>query len=115
LEKYRGFWTAYLLPVCSFWIGVVLLIVWRNDFGRSVLSENKRHPLTLFYKVKFPPEGNVLPRAAKVLLYASRDRFNLDAAKQAYQLEKHGRIVPWNDHFIAEIKRGLLACRVMSV
>ncbi|KAI9047426.1 hypothetical protein LZ554_008870 [Drepanopeziza brunnea f. sp. 'monogermtubi'] len=96
LEKLEGFWSAYLLSLCSFWIGVILMVVWRNDF------------------VKLPPEGNVLPNAGKALMYAMRGGFKIDAAKPSVQLEKHGRTVPWSDHFIAELKRGLLACRVMA-
>jgi POT family proton-dependent oligopeptide transporter len=111
LEKHRGFWSAYLLSLCSFWIGVVLMVVWRNEFGNlSLLSPD---PNTDTFKVKIPPEGNILPKAGKALIYASKGGFNLDSARPIHQLEKHGRSVPWNDHFIAELKRGLLACRVM--
>jgi POT family proton-dependent oligopeptide transporter len=30
-----------------------------------------------------------------------------------YQMEKHGNSVPWDDIFVEELKRGLIACRVM--
>lgn len=41
------------------------------------------------------------------------DKVHADAAKPSYQ-EEHGRKhkTPWNDHFIEELKRGLVACKV---
>lgn len=41
------------------------------------------------------------------------DKSHADAAKPSYQ-EEHGRKhkTPWNDHFIEELKRGLVACKV---
>lgn len=41
------------------------------------------------------------------------DKFHADVAKPSYQ-EEHGRKhkTPWSDHFIEELKRGLVACRV---
>jgi POT family proton-dependent oligopeptide transporter len=44
---------------------------------------------------------------------AARNGFRLDHAKEAYQLQKHGHGVPWDDGFIDELKGGLIACRVM--
>ncbi|KAF9880523.1 oligopeptide transporter [Colletotrichum karsti] len=44
---------------------------------------------------------------------AVRNGFDLDHAKQAYQLESRGKSVEWDDKFIDELKRGLLACRVI--
>ena len=52
--------------------------------------------------------------AAKTLLCASRHDFKLDNARPLYQAEKLGRQVPWDDVFVSEMKRGLIACRVMS-
>ncbi|PQE29717.1 oligopeptide transporter protein [Rutstroemia sp. NJR-2017a WRK4] len=109
LEKLKGFWSAYLLSLCSFWTGVFFMVVWRNEFG--MLRCKVFWLLANGAQVKIPPNGNVLPKAGKALFYAARSGFNLDAAKADAQLEKHGRVVPWNDHFIAELKRGLIACR----
>lgn len=41
------------------------------------------------------------------------DKLHTDAAKPSYQ-EEHGRKhkTPWSDHFIDELKRGLVACKV---
>jgi proton-dependent oligopeptide transporter, POT family len=53
--------------------------------------------------------------AAKTLLYAPKHGFKLDAAKPVFQAVKYGISVPWDYHFVAEMKRGLLACRVLLV
>jgi POT family proton-dependent oligopeptide transporter len=65
--------------------------------------------------VKLPPQGNVLPQAFKVIMYSVRGGFRLEAAKPAYQSEKYGRQVEWDDIFVSEIRRGLNACKVMFV
>ncbi|KAF8244417.1 oligopeptide transporter [Wilcoxina mikolae CBS 423.85] len=96
LEKEYGFWAAYLLPACFLWIAVILLLVQANKL------------------VKAPPQGNILPMAARTLICAARSKFRLDAAKPVYQLEHFSRTVPWDENFIAEMKRGLIACRVIS-
>ncbi|KAI9745050.1 MAG: hypothetical protein M1818_001328 [Claussenomyces sp. TS43310] len=96
LEKECGFWTAYLMGLSSFSVAVVLLVLWRKDF------------------VKHSPEGNAIPRASRVLLYAAKDRFRLDAAKRKFQHDRYQRSVPWDDRFVEEIKRALIACKVMT-
>jgi len=90
------------------------MLLFGKDFGKYQGNLFSFLLLTRL-QVKLAPQGNVLPQAAKVLAYAARDRFRLDAAKPTYQFERYGRSVSWNDHFIAEIKRGLIACKVMSV
>jgi len=63
--------------------------------------------------VKVEPEGNVMPNAARALLCAARAGFKLNNAIPGYQQNHHQRTVPWNNHFIEELKRGFIACRVM--
>ncbi|KAM5434519.1 peptide transporter ptr2, partial [Microsporum canis] len=63
-------------------------------------------------KVKLSPQGNALPQAAKVIACAIRGRFRLDAAKPAFQASTYGREVEWNDQFVSEMKKGLIACKV---
>ncbi|KAI9035749.1 oligopeptide transporter [Aspergillus affinis] len=96
LEKEVGFWAAYLLPLCSVRVSIHLLLFRQRSY------------------VKITPQGNVLPQAAKVLAYSARERFRLEAAKPAFQAEKYGRSVPWVNQFVSEIKRGLVACKVMA-
>ncbi len=33
MEKDLGFWTAFLLPTCFFWVAILLLVLLRNRFG----------------------------------------------------------------------------------
>lgn len=61
------------------------------------------------------PGKNCLPKAVRVLNLAARNGFNLDRAKQGYQQQSQGVDVPWDDNFVDELKKGLLACRVMCV
>ncbi|EIT77787.1 H+/oligopeptide symporter [Aspergillus oryzae 100-8] len=85
LEKYVGYWVAYLVPLCMMVLSVVPLLAWRHTL------------------VQRPPSGSVLPQASRAMM---------DEAKPEKQQEKHHRQVPWTDTFIDELKSGLLACRV---
>ncbi|KAF2009736.1 PTR2-domain-containing protein [Aaosphaeria arxii CBS 175.79] len=94
LEQYVGFWAAYLLSFISLWISVLILVIWRTKF------------------VHEPARGNIMPQAFKACIYACRSGFNMDNTKPGPQLENYGRTVTWDDKFIDDIKRALLACRV---
>lgn len=96
IEKDVGFWDAYLLPFCVLWIALAGLILGRRKF------------------VDRPPEGSILPSAFRAFLYATRERFNMDAAQPEHQRRKHGRVVNWDAEFINELKQGLMACRVFA-
>jgi POT family proton-dependent oligopeptide transporter len=63
--------------------------------------------------VRVVPQQNILPKAVNALTLAARNGFKLDHAKPQYQLATHNHAVPWDDLFIDELKRGLIACRVM--
>ncbi|KAF4212575.1 hypothetical protein CNMCM8980_000756 [Aspergillus fumigatiaffinis] len=95
LEKYVGYWVAYLLPLCMMALSIVPLLVWRHTFVRR------------------PPSGSVLPQVGRAMLYGIREGFEMDGAKPQKQQEKHHRQVPWTDTFVDELKSGLLACRVL--
>lgn len=62
-----------------------------------------------------PVQGSKLPRAARCLWYAARGGFKLNAALPQYQLEKHGRVVPWDEEFIAELRNALSAFKIWCV
>ncbi|KAL5361376.1 oligopeptide transporter [Aspergillus floccosus] len=94
LEKYVGYWVAYLIPLCMMALSVVPLLAWRHTFVRRV------------------PSGSILPQASRAMMYGIREGFQMDGAKPEIQQEKHQRQVPWTDTFIDELKSGLLACRV---
>ncbi|KAJ9416331.1 POT family proton-dependent oligopeptide transporter [Fusarium oxysporum] len=93
MEKYKGFWTAYLMCFCMFNVGIVTLVLRRKTF------------------VNRPPQGSVITDAFKALgmMIAAR---NTDAAKPSWR-EANGKTkaVPWNDHFVDELKRALRACK----
>ncbi|GIJ83142.1 hypothetical protein Asppvi_001661 [Aspergillus pseudoviridinutans] len=94
MEKYIGFWSAYLLDLCAVVLAVVIVHLARPKFV---------HPV---------PQGSVLPRAARCLWYAARGGFSLDAARPEYQLEKHKRVVPWDKEFISELRGALSAFKI---
>ncbi|KAI4097054.1 MAG: hypothetical protein LQ339_006848 [Xanthoria mediterranea] len=92
LEKEVDFWAAYALCTVCLFVSIVVLIV----FAERI--------------VKVEPQGNNLPLALKVGLCAARSGWKLDHGKQSYQT---GATVPWSDQFVDELKRGLMACRVI--
>ncbi|KAJ7692895.1 oligopeptide transporter [Mycena rosella] len=94
MEKYIDFWAAFLLPFCSLWVALAVLIMGRSKF------------------VKPPAKGTILPQAMKAFWLGIRGGFKMDAALPAAQALKHQRTVRWDETFIHELKRGLLACRV---
>ncbi|KAJ0383641.1 hypothetical protein COL922a_010067 [Colletotrichum nupharicola] len=94
MEKYKGFWTAYLMCFCVFNVGVATLVLRRKTY------------------VNRPPQGSVITDAFKALglMIASR---NMDAAKPSWRAANgKDKPVPWNDHFVDELKRALRACKV---
>ncbi|KAJ7482017.1 peptide transporter PTR2-A [Mycena latifolia] len=94
MEKYIDFWAAFLLPFCSLWVALIVLVLGRNKF------------------VKPPAKGTILPQAMRAFWLGIRGGFKMDAALPAVQASKHQRTVRWDETFIHELKRGLLACRV---
>ncbi|KAJ7604810.1 putative MFS peptide transporter [Mycena polygramma] len=94
VEKYVDFWAAFLIPFSSILVALAVLI-----FGHSKF-------------VKQHTTGTILPQAIEALWLGVRGGFNMDAALPDTQKSKHRRTVRWDDNFIQELKRGLLACRV---
>jgi len=94
MEKYKDFWSAYLLCLCMFVVGTTVLVL-----GRKV------------YVVR-PPQGSVITNAFRVCGQMIRHA-NMDAAKPSHQAAV-GRTVEtrWDDHFVDEVKRALIAMRV---
>ncbi|KAI9157953.1 Peptide transporter PTR2 [Paramyrothecium foliicola] len=94
MEKYKGFWTAFLMCFCMFNVGIAILIARRKSY------------------LDRPPQGSVITDAFKALgmMIAAR---NMDAAKPSWR-QQNGKTktVPWNDHFVDELKRALRACKV---
>jgi POT family proton-dependent oligopeptide transporter len=94
MEKYKGFWTAYLMCFCMFNVGVAVLILRRKSY------------------VVRPPQGSIITDAFKAIGMMIKAR-NTQAPKPSWRAE-NGRVgnVPWNDHFIDELNRALRACKV---
>lgn len=94
MERYKGFWTAYLMCFCMFNIGIAILVSRRKSY------------------VHRPPQGSVVTDSFKALgmMIAAR---NTDAAKPSWRAANgKTKPVPWNDHFVEELKRALRACKV---
>jgi proton-dependent oligopeptide transporter, POT family len=94
MEKYKGFWTAYLMCFCMFNVGIAVLILRRKSY------------------VVRPPQGSIITDAFKAIGMMIKSR-NTQAPKPSWRAEngKTGT-VPWNDHFIDEVNRALRACKV---
>lgn len=60
--------------------------------------------------VKRPPGGNILPTAFRIMLCAAKNGFNMDAARR--QVQTHA--VDWDDKFVTDLQRGLIACRIFA-
>ncbi|KAL2257918.1 hypothetical protein VTK26DRAFT_8974 [Humicola hyalothermophila] len=95
LEREFDFWTAYLMASVSLVLSLAALLIMKPKFAKVV------------------PQQNVLPQTISVLTLAARNGFRLDHAKPSYQLSTQSRSVPWDDTFVDELKRGLVACRVI--
>ncbi|KXG53286.1 Proton-dependent oligopeptide transporter family [Penicillium griseofulvum] len=95
LERYVGFWLAYLIPCCAMWLALIPML-----FGRK-------------YFVRESPTSNIMPQVCAALRCGITGGFKMDAAKPDAQIHQHGRQVPWTDSFIEEIKRSLLTCRIL--
>ncbi|KAI9654023.1 MAG: peptide transporter ptr2 [Alyxoria varia] len=91
LEKHVGFWAAYLLPFCVFLVGFVTIILGKNHY------------------VTQPPTGSILPKAFKAIGIGMKNGFKMDAAKPSVSGNSSAN---WDDTFVEELKRALIACRV---
>jgi dipeptide/tripeptide permease len=91
LEKYVGFWAAYLVPLAVFGVGFAVLVKGRDK-----------------YIVK-PPQGGVIGNCFRALWIAVRNGGDLEKAKPSLQEQES---VSWDDKFIEELKIVLVACRV---
>ncbi|EQL36884.1 POT family proton-dependent oligopeptide transporter [Blastomyces dermatitidis ATCC 18188] len=96
MEKDIGFWSAYVLTLSVFIVGTAVLVLGRR-----------------FYIVR-PPKGSIITDAFRAIWVMIKNR-NMDAPKNSYQADHGGgRTFPWNDHFIDELKRALVACQVFA-
>ncbi|KAK6460692.1 POT family-domain-containing protein [Scheffersomyces coipomensis] len=91
LEHHVGFWAAYLLPFCFFFVALLALILGKNQY------------------VKVPVGDKIVNKTFRCVYIAMRNKFNLDAAKPSLHPEHN---YPWSDKFVEEVRRALYACKV---
>ncbi|GES59675.1 POT peptide transporter [Aspergillus terreus] len=98
LELKVSFWAAFLLPLCFWVLPVGALIV-----GRGRYNVQK-------------PTGSIVIKAMRVFWVGLKRGRNLDAAKPSMLAQAHPETtVPWDDAFVEELKRALVACSVFCV
>ena len=96
MEKNIGFWSAYLLPLCMFIVGIIV-----------VVSGRKRY-------VEAPPRGSVLLEAFKVIKIWFKTR-SFDECKPSALAKTNPELAAtatWDDIFVDEFRRALKACVV---
>ncbi len=93
MEMKIGFWSAYLLPFCFFFVGLIVLVAGKKRY------------------VNKPPKGSVIIDAFKVIFIAVRNK-NFEAAKPTIRQENGSSPVKWTDQYVEEVKRAIYACKV---
>ncbi|KAH9819768.1 di/tri peptide transporter 2, partial [Teratosphaeria destructans] len=88
LEARIGFWSAYLICLGAFGVGLVVLIGGKRKY------------------VLHPPKGSDMSWAFQIVWIGIRNR-SLEAAKPGVR-----RAVPWSSALVDEVRRALLACKV---
>lgn len=97
MERDIGFWSAYLLCLCMFTVGITVLVLGRKKY------------------VDRPPNGAIVGHAFKAVGMMIRHR-NLNAPKPSWRAERNiTKTVPWDDMFIEELKRALVGCKVFTI
>ncbi|KAF2145873.1 uncharacterized protein K452DRAFT_283172 [Aplosporella prunicola CBS 121167] len=97
MERDVGFWSAYLLALLVFCCGLVVLILGRKKY------------------VVRPPQGSIITDAFRCLWIMIRHR-NMDAPKPSFQERIGNTSIPkWDDKFVDELKRALVACQVFAI
>lgn len=100
VEKYIGFWLAFLLPTVLFLAAPFVLWV------------NKKH-----YKLS-PPTGSVLSKFLHMFSYTIKKSglfksLNWEVAKPSnVPIAQRPRWMTYDDAWVDEVRRGLLACKV---
>lgn len=93
LEHKKGFWAAYLLPLCFFLIAIITLVLGKNKY------------------VKVPVGDKTINRTFQCAWVGIVNKFNLDAAKPLIHPENQ---YPWDDLFVEELRRAIYACKVFA-
>lgn len=99
VEKYVGFWAAFLIPTAMFLIAP--LVLW---------SQKKHYKLT-------PPTGSLLEKFMKMFFYVRKRspafNYNWDVARPSkVPVEQRPSWMTYDDAWVDEVRRGLMACKV---
>ncbi|KAI1342704.1 peptide transporter PTR2 [Xylariaceae sp. FL0016] len=101
VEKYVGFWLAFLLPTALFLVAPIVLAVCKKSY---ILS---------------PPTGSVLSKFFHMFRFAMKGKwskpktFNWDVARpSAIPREERPKWMTYDDAWVDEVRRGLKACKV---
>lgn len=100
VEKYVGFWLAFLLPTILFLAAPIVL--W---------SQKKKYKLT-------PPTGSVLSKCVQMFFYVKKKSGWFKKVNWKYALpsqvppEQRPDWMTYDDAWVDEVRRGLVACKV---
>ncbi|KAM3554904.1 hypothetical protein MY1884_005879 [Beauveria asiatica] len=93
MERFEGFWTAFLMCFVMFNVGILVLVVRRKSY------------------IIRPPQGSIITDALKAVGMMIVGR-STDAPYKAWRAAHGKSTVSWDDHFVDELKRALRACKV---
>ena len=93
LEHKVEFWAAYALPFGVFFLAPAALLLCRKKY---VLTK---------------PTGSIILYAFQVIWIALRSNFNLEAAKPSKNTTS-SYVSNWDDLFVDEVRRALVACKI---
>ncbi|EAW08564.1 putative POT peptide transporter [Aspergillus clavatus NRRL 1] len=96
LELKVDFWAAFMLPFALWLLAVLALVYGRRKY------------------VVQQPHGCAITKAARILWISMKNNGNMDAAK-SFAMEERGASISWDDTFVDELKRALVACRVFPI
>ncbi|KAL7896394.1 POT family domain-containing protein [Trichoderma sp. SZMC 28014] len=99
VEKYVGFWLAFLIPTGMFLLAPFVL--W---------SQKKNYKLT-------PPTGSLLQKFLQMFWYARKNSkgftINWDVARPSrIAISERPKWMTYDDAWVDEVRRGLMACKV---
>ncbi|KAF2838769.1 putative MFS peptide transporter [Patellaria atrata CBS 101060] len=111
VEKYVGFWLAFMLPTVLFCFCPIVLFACRNKYHLT------------------PPTGSILGKSVKLLAYATKGRWSMNPAKTRRNMRdesfwedikpsKLGANKPawmdFDDAWVDQVARGFKACTVFA-
>lgn len=115
MEKYIGFWVAFLLAFVSLAFGMTILVIGRSRYCECELQISWQLNLIYGSTDRREPSANFRANLLSALGCAVKGGFKFNHALPARQRELHGKKVAWDDQFIDDLRQALKACKVWSV